>query len=332
MNRRIRRRIFRRKFCNILATILLSNILQKPHDTKDNQRLLKIQKIILPPATGSARANLKPQAGLGLSSSIAALRARHSSPRPPAVAAPSPSRRPRPSIAGDRARLPTRAMNARGFLTTSAQVGASMGLGDLACQALERRRRTAAAAAATSGSRRRRSTDASSSDGAATAAAPLDAWDAERSRIMVTTGFCASAPWTHLQFHGLERWAPGLAGPAIVRKVAACTALAPIPISILFASVLAQQGGSLREIKDKLSAHVLPAWQAGSLYWPAVLTLNFKYVPVKHRPLVTAISWSVWSVYLSYMANKGEEPKDATLLLEDDPVPLSRRRSPVAAT
>jgi len=74
----------------------------------------------------------------------------------------------------------------------------------------------------------------------------------------------------------------------------------------MFASVLVQQGKS-DKVVDKLSKDVLPTWQVGALYWPLVLGGNFRYVPIRHRPLVAALFGSVWSVYSAYMANKNEE-------------------------
>jgi len=163
-----------------------------------------------------------------------------------------------------------------------------MGIGDLVCQGLEQR------------------TEVSTWS-----------WNADRSRIMTAAGFFVSAPWSHIQYQLFERFVPGNLGFAVAKKVALSALLAPVSISLLFASVLVLQGKS-ENVADKLSKDVIPTWQVGALYWPLVLSVNFRYVPTRHRPLVAALFGSVWSVYSAYMANKKEDPSATILLLEDD--------------
>jgi len=176
-----------------------------------------------------------------------------------------------------------------------------MGFGDLVCQGLEQQ-----------------TTEASPSS-----TTKQWSWNADRSRIMTTTGFFISAPWSHLQHQLLERFVPGTVGSAVAKKVALSVATAPIAICLMFTSVLVLQGES-EKVVDKLSKDVLPMWLVGSTFMPIVLGVNFRYVPVRHRPLVAALYGSVWSVYSAYMANKKEE--------EEEPVLLAVRRFTQAAS
>ena len=98
--------------------------------------------------------------------------------------------------------------------------------------------------------------------------------------------------------------APGSAGFAVAKKVLMSAAQAPVSISLMFTSVLLLQGRP-DLIGKKCSDDLLDTWTAGALYWPAVLSLNFRFVPVDRRPLVGALAGSVWNVYSAYQANKG---------------------------
>ena len=166
----------------------------------------------------------------------------------------------------------------RGMHVTAAQVCASMSIGDVVCQCLEQWNR----------------------DGD-------DGWpriDWARTARMGVTGAVVSGPYAHLQYGVLERLAPGNAGAAVARKVLMSAAQAPISISLMFASVLMLQGRP-DLIREKCSDDLLDTWTAGAFYWPAVLSLNFRFVPVHRRPLVGALAGSLWNVYSAFQANKG---------------------------
>jgi len=45
-------------------------------------------------------------------------------------------------------------------------------------------------------------------------------------------------------------------------------------------------------------------WATGACFWPAIMTLNFRFVPLSHRPLVGSLAGSFWSVYMALQANK----------------------------
>ena len=51
-------------------------------------------------------------------------------------------------------------------------------------------------------------------------------------------------------------------------------------------------------------------WATGALYWPFVMFLNFKFVPIRNRPLVGSLAGSFWSVWMAYQANKNIQNKD----------------------
>ena len=179
--------------------------------------------------------------------------------------------------------------NFRQLLITAAQVSASMGIGDLVCQSLEQ-----------------------------------DFWnngfdsisiDVERTGRMCVTGALVSGPWSHFQYQIFERLVPGTSGLQVAKKVFGAAALAPVSISLMFSSVLLLQNKA-DQIQTKLEMDVLETWGVGALYWPFVLSLNFRYVPLHHRPLVGAFAGSFWNVYTAFKANKTNEQEGASEDLE----------------
>ena len=55
-----------------------------------------------------------------------------------------------------------------------------------------------------------------------------------------------------------------------------------------FASVALLSGKSGADIRDKVSRDVAPTWLTGVCYWPFVMALTFRVVPLRHRALSSA--------------------------------------------
>lgn len=205
-----------------------------------------------------------------------------------------------------------------GVLLASAQVGGSMAAGDSVCQFIEQWHRAprvpqgagSGGAAALGSPNHVDGVDAggSGSDAAATVTRPTlpSLWaglDLARTARMGTTGIVANGPWVYVQYQMFERLFPGTTTAAVAKKVVSAATLAPISIALTFSTVLALERNSDR-IGDKLQADVMSTWAMGAVFWPAVLTINFRYVPLRSRPLVAALASSAWSVFVSYQANK----------------------------
>ena len=78
-----------------------------------------------------------------------------------------------------------------------------------------------------------------------------------------------------------------------------------------FASVALLSGKSGADIRDKVSRDVAPTWLTGVCYWPFVMALTFRVVPLRHRALSSAGFGAVWHIYLSSQANKAPGGKRA---------------------
>lgn len=170
----------------------------------------------------------------------------------------------------------------RGMTSTAMQVGAAMSVGDLVGQGIEKYFK---------------------GDESQSVLNDVQEIDWARTARMGATGLCVSGPWNHVQHQALNRLFPGSSNLAVAKKVASGVVLAPIGISLMFSSVLALKGES-KDIGKKLSKDGVETWVASSMFWPAVMTLNFKTVPESRQPLVAALAGSTWNIFSSYQANK----------------------------
>jgi hypothetical protein len=166
------------------------------------------------------------------------------------------------------------------FARTCAVVSCSMALSDAACQYMQRE------------------------EGSAAADWLEDGWDRERSGRMAVVGACLSAPVSQLQHVALERLLPGTGGKAVLGKVVGGAALAPLTLSANFTAVTLLQGESLERARRKIEADMGTTWLTGACYWPFVMALTYRLVPLPHRAVASTAFGSVWHVYLSAQANK----------------------------
>jgi hypothetical protein len=107
------------------------------------------------------------------------------------------------------------------------------------------------------------------------------------------------APMTHTLEAGLEHLFPGASLRPIAAKVMTRVFVAPVFLCTSFGAIAMLRG---EPVGAALRAKVLPAWQAGSLFWPAVAALTYRFIPVGARPATGAVVGSVWSCYLSWVA------------------------------
>ena len=208
-----------------------------------------------------------------------------------------------------------------------AQIGLSMGAGDVCCQylgfAAERARLLEAHAAAL------RACPAAAAPPPMpdvdellahrpTAAAPVPRlpalpafvlesaprwWNPTRSLAMAATGLLAGGPWNFTLARVGEHLFPGRLPRAIAAKMAVNMATAPIGISSTFFLTNHFQGhhsdAALRRIRDDMPR----TFVAGFFFWPFVSYLNIRFLDVAYRPVAGALAGAVWNIYVSAQAN-----------------------------
>ncbi|KAI0123587.1 hypothetical protein BJ170DRAFT_639718 [Xylariales sp. AK1849] len=96
-----------------------------------------------------------------------------------------------------------------------------------------------------------------------------------------------------------------------VPKVAITTfAYAPIVSTYFFAMQAGLTGHGPEEMWERVKAKVPAAWVTGLYIWPAVMFVNFIWVPLIYRSLVGGAVGLGWQTYLSWM-NKQAELEEA---------------------
>jgi len=171
-------------------------------------------------------------------------------------------------------------MNALALARTVSQVSSSMAIGDVACQILET------------------SEDITKPD--------FDRINWNRTRTMFTCGLIVSGPWSHGQYSLLEYLFAGTTSKAVAKKVVFSALQAPISISLTFSTICLLQGKGIEGAKKKVLSDVPQTWLTGNIFWPAIMGINFKFVPLNHRPLVGSVAGAFWNIYIAYQANKVE--------------------------
>ena len=73
----------------------------------------------------------------------------------------------------------------------------------------------------------------------------------------------------------------------------------------VFLSSMAYMEGS--SPGEKLRSTYFPALEKNWMLWPAVQTVNFKYVPLQHRVLVVNFVSLGWNCYLSWVNSQGSK-------------------------
>lgn len=126
------------------------------------------------------------------------------------------------------------------------------------------------------------------------------AWhNPRRTAEFALVGGLLMAPMSHTLEAGLEHVFPGASLRPIAAKVISRIFVAPVFLCASFGSIAVLRG---EPVGAALRAKVLPAWQMGSMFWPTVSALTYKFIPVGARPATGAVVGSVWSCYLSWLA------------------------------
>uniref|UniRef100_A0A0D3D436 Uncharacterized protein n=3 Tax=Brassica TaxID=3705 RepID=A0A0D3D436_BRAOL len=79
-------------------------------------------------------------------------------------------------------------------------------------------------------------------------------------------------------------------------------------MTVVFFSLNATlQGESGSDIVARLKRDVIPAMFNGVMYWPICDFITFRFFPVHLQPLVSNSFSYLWTIYMTYMANR-EKP------------------------
>jgi len=131
---------------------------------------------------------------------------------------------------------------------------------------------------------------------------PLTEMDFLRSFKMVLWRSVVSTPAVNIWYKVLETRVPGASTAAIMKKVGLDQVLAsPILHSLFWPFMVVCDGGGPKDAWERLRCKFVPLMKMNYCFWPAVSSLTFSIVPIRHR-VVWVNCWSaVWMGCLSSM-------------------------------
>ncbi|XP_057445748.1 uncharacterized protein LOC130737903 [Lotus japonicus] len=130
-------------------------------------------------------------------------------------------------------------------------------------------------------------------------------FDLKRTSRMAIYGLLILGPSQHMWFNFLSKILPKTDVPTTLKKIFLGQAVfGPVINSVFFSYNGAVQGESCDEIIARLKRDLLPTLLGGALFWPPCDFVTFKFVPIHLQPLLNSSCAYVWTIYLTYMANR----------------------------
>ncbi|ESQ51078.1 hypothetical protein EUTSA_v10022822mg [Eutrema salsugineum] len=135
-----------------------------------------------------------------------------------------------------------------------------------------------------------------------------ESYDLVRTARMAGYGLFVLGPTLHYWFNFMSRLFPKQDLITTFKKMAMGQAIYGPSMTVIFFSLNAfLQGESGSDILARLKRDVLPAMFNGVMYWPICDFMTFRFFPVHLQPLVSNSFSYLWTIYMTYMANR-EKP------------------------
>ncbi|TKY46124.1 PXMP2/4 family protein 4 [Spatholobus suberectus] len=130
-------------------------------------------------------------------------------------------------------------------------------------------------------------------------------YDLIRTSRMAIYGLLILGPAQHKWFNFLSKILPKRDMPSTLKKIFMGQAVfGPIINTVFFSYNGVLQGESGPEIIARLKRDLLPTILSGALFWPVCDFVTFRFMPVHLQPLLNSSCAYVWTIYLTYMANR----------------------------
>ncbi|GLG92853.1 Mpv17-like protein [Gryllus bimaculatus] len=91
---------------------------------------------------------------------------------------------------------------------------------------------------------------------------------------------------------------------SFVKMVADQTLMAPVYLAVLLSYFELTVGRGLDGFKEELERKYPSTLANNYLIWPAVMIVNFSFVPVNYQVLVTQTVAVLWNIYFAWKANQ----------------------------
>ncbi|CAL5185390.1 unnamed protein product [Lathyrus oleraceus] len=130
-------------------------------------------------------------------------------------------------------------------------------------------------------------------------------YDFKRTSRMAVYGLLFLGPSQHLWFNFLSKILPKRDVNTTLKKIFMGQAVfGPISNTVFFSYNGALQGDSGPQIIARLKRDLLPTLLGGAMFWPVCDFVTFRFIPVHLQPLMNSSCAYVWTIYLTYMANR----------------------------
>ncbi|XP_058773388.1 uncharacterized protein LOC131647512 [Vicia villosa] len=130
-------------------------------------------------------------------------------------------------------------------------------------------------------------------------------YDFKRTSRMAMYGLLFLGPSQHMWFNFLSKILPKRDVNTTLKKIFMGQAVfGPISNTVFFSYNGALQGDSGPEIIARLKRDLLPTLLGGAMFWPICDFVTFRFIAVHLQPLMNSSCAYVWTIYLTYMANR----------------------------
>lgn len=135
--------------------------------------------------------------------------------------------------------------------------------------------------------------------------ASSESYDLVRTLRMAGYGMLILGPSLHFWFNFVSKTLPKRDVITILKKIVLGQIVYGPTMTVVFFSVnAAAQGESGAEIVARLKRDLIPTMITGVMYWPVCDFITFKFIPVHLQPLVSNGFSYLWTIYITYMANR----------------------------
>eukprot|EP00698_Gefionella_okellyi_P023914 TRINITY_DN8298_c0_g1_i1.p1 TRINITY_DN8298_c0_g1~~TRINITY_DN8298_c0_g1_i1.p1 ORF type:complete len:251 (+),score=36.47 TRINITY_DN8298_c0_g1_i1:150-902(+) len=160
-------------------------------------------------------------------------------------------------------------------------------------------------------------------------------YDFARTTRIGLYGLCFSGPYMHFWFGALTKIVPAAARAAPLKQMILDQAvMAPIMLAAFLSGTGFMEGMTTTEVKRKLDDVFVPALKANYMVWPLAQYVNFRYIPLHHRPLFSMVLSLGWNTYICMVNAKGSKPvedpiiHEGSTMIEQDPAQYRRTHRP----
>ena len=122
---------------------------------------------------------------------------------------------------------------------------------------------------------------------------------------------CTIAPFIHFYYPWLNSLLPGYNMVRVCGRVALDQIIGtPIVVCMVFTVNALIEGTFWAKQPVITKEKFFGAWLRGVCYWPFIHSINFRFTPLHHQPLVAHIASIYWQAVLSFYANeKGDSSR-----------------------